>query len=237
MKTFAAAFCALTAIFTVTAAELVRPEMAIRRADQKCGEKCSPLCGYILRTQALRIEDFNRLPVEKAAVRCSMDEKNLYIDVYMEDKDIITEAVNDKNPKLYNIGDAVQILIKSDKLPGIWEINVSANNFTNGFYYPGAGAIVPNCAEKFTVASEIKINGTVNKSTDVDQSWQVRTTVPLSLLRRNGLNFTASENWSMLVLRSDFGFNIPVREFSSFPQTLRHVYEPGRFALLTFPAK
>lgn len=237
MKKISTLICVAAALFTLTGAELIRPELAIRPAGQKCGSKCSPLCGYIPRIQAAQLSDFNRLPVEKSAVRCFLDDKNLYVEVYAEDKDIVNEAKDNKNPKLYNLGDGVQILLKSDKHPGIWEVTATVNNISNCFFYPGPGAIIPKCAETFSVVNEIKIDGTFNNSKDVDKSWTIRTAIPLSALRRNGLSFNAGENWSILVLRSNYGGNLAYREFSSFPQTLRYVYETARFALLKFPAK
>ena len=235
MKHFITTLCAAAAIFGATAAEYVRPEVTVRKADYKCPPECSPLCGNIFRVQAWKIEDFNRLPSEQAALRCSMDKENLYIEVYMQDKDILSEAVNNKSPKLYNLADAVQILLHCEKQPNIWEINVTSNSMSNCFLMPGAGAALPICSETFNYKYEVSLEGTLNNSKDIDKSWSVKVTVPLSELRRKGLLFTESENWTILVYRNNYGLYLTGREHSCFPQTLRNVYETARFAKLVFP--
>ena len=235
MKHFITTLCAAAAIFGATAAEYVRPEVTIRKADYKCPPECSPLCGNIFRVQAWKPEDFNRLPSEQAALRCSMDKENLYIEVYMQDKDILSEAVNNKSPKLYNLADAVQILLHCEKQPDIWEINVTSNSMSNCFLMPGAGAALPICSETFNYKYEVSLEGTLNNSKDIDKSWSVKVTVPLSELRRKGLLFTESENWTILVYRNNYGLYLTGREHSCFPQTLRNVYETARFAKLVFP--
>ena len=235
MKHFITTLCAAAAIFGATAAEYVRPEVTVRKADYKCPPECSPLCGNIFRIQASKPEDFNRLPSEQAALRCSMDKENLYIEVYMQDKDILSEAVNNKSPKLYNLADAVQILLHCEKQPDIWEINVTSNSMSNCFLMPGAGAALPICSETFNYKYEVSLEGTLNNSKDIDKSWSVKVTVPLSELRRKGLLFTESENWTILVYRNNYGLYLTGREHSCFPQTLRNVYETARFAKLVFP--
>ena len=237
MKTFVTLLCTAAAIITANAAEYVRPEVAIRPADKECSAKCANKCGALFRCQAWKIEDFNRLPAEKAVLRCSMDKENLYIDVCMQDKDILSEAENNKSAKLYNLADAVQILIHSEKLPNIWEINVTANSMNNCFLMPGGGAPLPGCSETFAVKYDVKLDGTLNNSADVDKGWSVRVAIPLSVLRSKGLRFTADENWTIMVYRNNYGRYLAAREYSSFPQSLRNVYETARFAKLVFPAE
>lgn len=235
MKHLITTLCAAAAVFSATAAEYLRPEVVIRPADRKCAQKCNKSCGDTFRIQAWKIEDFNRLPYEKSSLRCSLDDKNFYIEIEMEDKDILSEALNNKSAKLYNIADAVQILLHSEKLPNVWEISVTANNMSNCFLMPGGGAPLPICSEKFNVKTEVKLDGTLNNSADVDKAWSVKVTIPLTELRRKGLNFTENENWTILVFRNNYGRNLAAREYSCFPQTLRNVYETARFAKLTFP--
>ena len=235
MKHFITALCAAAAMFSVNAAEYVRPEVVIRPADQRCGEKCTPLCGNILRAQAWKIEDLSRLPSEKAALRCYLDKENFYVEVYMQDRDILSEAKDNRNPKLCSVADGVQILLHSEKKTNIWEINVTANDISNCFLLPGGGAPIAGRAEKFEVKREVKLDGTLNYSKDVDKSWSVKVTIPLSVLRRKGLFFTGSENWTIMVYRNNFGRYLADREYSCFPQVLRNVYDTTRFARLVFP--
>ncbi len=235
MKHLITTLCAAAALFSINAAEYVRPEVLIRPADQVCGENCTPLCGNILRAQAWKIEDLNRLPSEKAALRCYLDKENFYVEVFMQDRDIISEAKDNKNPKLPSIADGIQILLHSEKRTNIWEINVTANDLSNCFFMPGSGNILAASSETFEVKREVKLEGTLSNSKDVDKSWSVKVTIPLSILRRNGLFFTNSENWTIMVYRSNYGRYLADREQSTFPQTLRNVYETTRFARLVFP--
>ena len=229
----------ITAFFTFATAlfagEIIQPEIIVHRAPFKCDAKCAPLCGYILRIRADFIEQFNCLPEEKAAFKCSMDDQNLYVEVFMEDKDVVCEAPNSSFPKLYNTSDAVQILLKSAKHTGVWEINVTSRNISNAFFYHGPGTIASGVAEKFSVKSEVTVSGTVNNSKDIDKSWSARITIPLTILRRNGLNFRASENWTMMVVRNNYGRYISKREMSSFPQAVKNVYFTERFGSLRLP--
>lgn len=235
MKHFFTALCAAAALFSINAAEYVRPEVFIRPADQKCKKDCTPLCGNILRVQAWKIEDLNRLPSEKTALRCYLDKENFYVEVFMQDSDIISEAKNNKNPKLTSIADGIQILLHSEKRTNIWEINVTANDMSNCFFMPGSGNVLAASAEPFEVKREVTLQGTLNDSKDIDKSWSVKVTIPLSILRRKGLFFTGSENWTIMVYRSNFGRYLPEYEQSNFPQMLRNVYETTRFARLVFP--
>ncbi len=235
MKNIVTTFCAAAAIFSAAASEYLRPEVTIHPIGKECTKKCQAFCPNVFRVQAWKIEDFNRLAVENAAMRCSMDDKNFYIELKMKDGDIVSEALDNKSSKLYNIADAVQILLNCDKYPNIWEINVTANNMSNCFFMPGGGAALPICSEKFSVKTEVKLDGSLNNSSDTDKSWSVKVTIPLAELRRKNLRFTADENWNILVFRNNFGSNLPARELSSFPQTLRNVYETARFARLVFP--
>ena len=235
MKHFITALCAAAALFSVSAAEFVRPEVIIRPADRKCGKDCTPLCGNILRAQAWKIEDLSRLPGEKAALRCYLDKENFYVEVFMQDSDILSEAHNNKNPKLCSVADGVQILLHSEKRTNIWEINVTANDMSNCFILPGGGAPIIGRAEAFEVKREVKLAGTLNDSKDIDKSWSVKVTIPLSILRRKGLNFTKSENWTIMVYRSNYGRYLADREQSCFPQVLRNVYDTTRVARLVFP--
>ncbi len=235
MKQLLTFFLALGAIISASGAELVRQEIPILPVNKKCNKNCSPLCGNLLRVKVEWIHEFNRLPREKAAFRCYMDKENFYVETFLIDKDIICEAPSPAMPKLYNVSDTVQIILKSDKHTALWEFNVTASGIANGFLYPGPGALFPELAEKLAVKHEIKVDGTVNKNDDIDRSWSVRTTIPLSMLRRFGLQFTGSENWTMLVVRNNYGRFLAVRELSTFPQTLRETYDSARFGLLVFP--
>ena len=234
MKHFFTALCA-AALFSINAAEYVRPEVFIRPADQKCEKDCTPLCGNILRVQAWKIEDLNRLPSEKTALRCYLDKENFYVEVFMQDSDIISEAKDNKNPKLTSIADGIQILLHSEKRTTLWEINVTANDMSNCFFMPGSGNVLAASAEPFEVKREVTLQGTLNDSKDIDKSWSVKVTIPLSILRRKGLFFTGSENWTIMVYRSNFGRYLAEYEQSNFPQMLRNVYETTRFARLVFP--
>ena len=100
---------------------------------------------------------------------------------------------------------------------------------------PGAGAPLPICSETFNYKYEVNLEGTLNDSKDIDKAWSVRVTVPISELRRKGLLFTESENWTIMVYRNNYGRYLANREHSSFPQSLRNIYETARFAKLVFP--
>ena len=237
MKQILASVITLGAIICTSGAELARQEIQIHPANTKCHENCSPLCGNLLRVKVEWVHEFNRLPKEKAAFRCSMDKENFYVDTYLVDKDIICDAQSPAVQKLYNVSDSIQIILKSDKHTAVWEFNVTAKGIHNAFLYPGPGALLPELSEKLAVKHEVKVDGTINDNRDTDRSWRVRTTIPLSILRRHGLNFCSSENWTMLVLRNNYGRHLSGRELSTFPQTLRETYDSTRFGILVFPTE
>lgn len=235
MKTFIALIFALAATGIAFAAELVRPEVLVHPVNKKCHENCSPLCGHLLRVRVWQQEDFNRLPQENAAFRCYVDKENFYVEVFVEDKDIICEAAS-PDAKLFNASDAIQIFLKSEKQTFLWEFNVTAGNVSNGFLYPGPGCQITAAAEKLSAKHEVKVDGTINDIKDNDRSWSVRVTIPLALLRRNGLNFRDSEAWTILVSRNNYGKHLRNREISTYPQMLRGDNDPARFARLVIPA-
>lgn len=235
MKNFLILFLSAIGVISI-AAEIYRPEFKLLPITQKCNSSCKPLCGETLLITADKMKDFNIVPDERGAARGFYDQKNLYIKVRCEDRDIISEV---KSPKAANPGgaaDTIQIMLKSEKDYGIWVINVTANNIVNGFFYYSAGSIVkPTAPTNTGVTAEITLHGTLNNMDDTDTAWEALITIPKKLFQNRKLKFLPEENWTILVRRYNYGIQLKAREISSFPQmTIFDNFEPDRYARITF---
>lgn len=232
LLTFSALFMLMT---SPDAGEYIRQQIEVLPIARHCKKSCPPLCGEPLRIRALKMEDFNLAPTEQAAVRCYYDEKNFYVFLDCVDRDILSEVKPNSKSSPITAADCFQILLNSEKDPGIWEINVTVNNVVNGFFHHSAGAIIPASSERLSgMSAEIKLNGTLNNSKDTDTGWQALVKIPLSLFKSKGFSFTPDEKWNMLVVRFNFGVSMVYREASCFPQSLYNTHDPMRFGKLVW---
>ena len=219
--------------------EIYRPEFKLFPPPVKCLSSCKQPCGETFLIIADKMPDFNVVPTEKAAVLGYCDRDNLYIKVECIDRDIISELKSPAVTNPGNTGDMVQILLKSDKDPGIWEFNVSANNIINGFFHHSAGAVIPASSPKIQgFKAEVNCFGTLNKLDDHDTAWRAIVTIPRTIFKNRNLKFIPEENWTILVRRYNYGVHLKAREISSFPQiSVVNLYESERFARIVFPGK
>lgn len=221
-------------VIPIFAGTLLRPVLEVLPiGSSRSG--CQLECGELLRIRADKMEDFNIVPDEKASLRCYMDKNNFYVRLYCEDQDILSEVKSPAVLRPGNAADAVQILLKSERDPGIWEFNVTANNIVNGFFHHSAGAVIPASSEKLSGATAtVSCEGTLNNSKDRDKAWRVNVTIPKSVFGKKGFKFTPEEKWTVIVVRSNFGVYQKAQEISSFPQSVLNVYDPARYAELRF---
>jgi len=219
--------------------EIYRPEFKLFPPPARCISSCKQPCGETFLIIADKMPDFNVVPTEKAAARGYCDRENFYIKVECIDHDIVSEVKSSSVATPGNAGDTVQILLKSEKDPGIWEFNVTANNIVNGFFHYSSGAVIPASSPKIKgFKAEVSCFGTLNKMDDRDTAWRAVVTIPRTIFKNRNLKFTPEENWTILVRRYNYGVHLKAREISSFPQmTIFNLYESDRFARIIFPVK
>ena len=236
-KFFILTLCSL--VWFSVSGEIYRPEFKLFPPPARCISSCKQPCGETLLMLADKMEDFNVVPTEKAAVLGYCDRDNLYVKVECIDHDIISEVKSAAVARPGNAADTVQILLKSDKDPGIWEFNVTANNIVNGFFHYSSGAVIPASSPKLTGAkAEVTCFGTLNKMDDRDAAWRTVITIPRTIFQNRNLKFIPEEKWTILVRRYNYGVYLKAREISSFPQlTIFNLYESERFARIVFPGK
>lgn len=169
-------------------------------------------------------EQFNRKPLEAGSVKFDCDEKNLYFTITMADNDLVSEAENDQSP-LRNLGDAIQIFLKSEKDTYIWEFQVDSQAHRSYFFHQGPGRIFyPNEA---TGTPDFSVENTIT-----DGQWITKITIPLSIFKAKGFDFTDAENWTFLIVRHNFSRFNDAKETSSYPQVVGNMYNPARFGRL-----
>ena len=84
-------------------------------------------------------------------------------------------------------------------------------------FYPGADAAPP-----------VKIAA---KSTKTATGWQCDITFPIAEVAK-AQKFPADTVWTIMIVRFNYGKNLPTREISCFPQVVRNESDPVRFGVI-----
>ncbi len=207
--------CSLFALCTVASyadGTLIRHQLS---TDGKCEQ---------FRSIAKKPEDFNRCPSEKSAVKVTCDKNVLRFSVVMDDNDVICEAQKDQDA-LKNLGDAIQIFIKSEKETFIWEFQIAPNGKKSCFFHMGSGRMFyPEAGSAFPAYN---VKNTISKG-----KWEMVAEIPLTIFKAKGFKFTSDEKWTAIVVRHNFSRYNTEREISSYPQTVGNVANPNYYAEL-----
>ena len=169
-------------------------------------------------------DDFNALPSEGAKASFKRDAQNLYISVNMVDADPVSESTADQTI-LQKTGDALQIFIKPAHDSRLWEVLADCNGKKSCFFHWGAGRMFYPGAD---AAPPVKIAA---KSTKTATGWQCDITFPIAEVAK-AQKFPADTVWTIMIVRFNYGKNLPTREISCFPQVVRNESDPVRFGVI-----
>lgn len=175
------------------------------------------------------ISDVALAPEEGSEARLLYDDKFLYVGAKTADSDVIDNGTSNQT-HLYLTGDLIEVFIKPKNHKYYWEIYGTPKAFTTNFYFPSRGRLTagvfdipPTSLPKV----EAVVYGTLNNWQDKDKGWNVLIAIPLSELRKNGLKFINSEEWTIFISRYNYSRYLPEVELSSYPQILPsfHLHE------------
>ena len=190
---------------------IIRPTLTVGGASES------------FRILAKKAELFNRMPVERSSVKVDCNENIITFTIEMDDNDLLCEAVNDQD-NLKDLGDAIQIFLKSEKETFLWEFQIAPNGKKSCFFHLGAGRMFypANAA-----AYDFTVNNTVSKG-----KWIMTAAIPLTIFKEKGLKFTNDEKWTFVAVRHNFSRFFNAREISSYPQTVNNTANTDFFGSL-----
>jgi len=194
---------------------------------------------YPFRKLICYLNDFHRLPAEGAAVKLLYDDNYLYVGVKMTDSDVITTGTQNQSP-LYALGDVIEVFVKPEHEKYYWEIYGTPNKLSTRYYYPSRGTLgMPSGfgPTEVKIPVDARVSGTLNDERDRDRGWNVLIFIPLAELRKNGLKFTDSEEWTIFVSRYNYSRFLPASELSSVPQVYRSYHNLHSYARLRIEPK
>lgn len=207
-------FAVLTvSAFTVTAAEIIRPQLI-------CGGDAQHFRAMVNNDASF----FNRKPIEAGAVKADCDRNNLYFTFDMEDNDTISEATQNQ-VNLSRFGDALQIFLKSEKETYMWEFMISCNGKKSCFFHIGPGRMFyPEADSAFP---DFTVKNTISKG-----KWIAEIAIPLSIFQEKGFKFTNEEKWTFMIVRNNDSRYHSERDNSCFPQSGGRITNPAYFGEL-----
>ena len=211
-KKFSLAAAAAGTLYTAHADRIVPAEIA--------NESPCPL--VIIANQP---SDLNVLPQEPAVAVFAKDEKNIRVVVDMTDSDVLSESASDQT-LLHKTGDAVQIFISPENDTRLWELMLDAANRKSCFFHWGPGRMFyPAATEK----PPVNISAVAVKTAT---GWKADVTFPAAEVAARQ-KLPADTCWRIMVVRYNYGRDLPRRELSCYPQAVRNTSDPTRFGRLT----
>ena len=186
----------------------------------------------------------NRKPAEGGSVQYLYDDNYFYVRAEFIDSDIIVSATADGG-HFYNTGDVLEIFIKPEKSNYYWEIYGTPNKLNTRFHYSSRSNLgLPSGFKHDEVGIKVnsKINGTLNDSSDRDQSYIVLVAIPVTELNHpikeghpNGtVPFSPDEEWRVFSSRYNYSRYLNKYELSSFPQIFGGYHSLEYFAKIKF---
>ena len=187
------------------------------------------------------VNDINRKPEEGASVKYLYDDQYFYVRAEFIDSDIVVNATSDGG-HFYKNGDVLEIFIKPGKSNYYWEIYGTPNNLNTRFVYGSRSNLgLPSGFKHDDVKIKVtsRINGTLNKRDDRDQSCIILVAIPLSELNLPHLKtghpagtvpFAPGEDWRVQSARYNYSRYLDKYELSSYPQTFGGYHSLEYFA-------
>lgn len=193
-------------------------EEAWRRA--KPYELATAREGWINRHPELRAV-YEHNGIAPGRVRLLLDDDYLYVGAEFRDDDLVAEGGEDQLLHC-NLGDVLEIFLKPEAANHYWEIHLAPTNRRAVLFYPGRGhhllpSVLPKKSPLPGLKSAVALDGTLNRSDDVDRGWTAEIAIPLVELARRGVPLEEGRRWRILAGRYNYSVHTPVKELSSYP--------------------
>jgi cellulose/xylan binding protein with CBM9 domain len=183
-------------------------------------------------TGPFMLNDGTGLPATKTEAKMLWDDQNLYFGFQCEDTDLFaTMKVRDQH--LWE-EEVVEIFIDPDN-DQLNYIELEINPLKTLLDLFVLKPIVPIPYESYNIPAKwaVKVNGTVNNSTDKDKGWTVELSLPLKeAVTAPHLPPNEDDKWRLNLYRIE---KKPKEEYSAWSPTLVSSYHtPARFGEITF---
>lgn len=160
-------------------------------------------------------------PLQNGSFRLLYDKEYLYLGVEFEDSDIIAESSKNQT-RLYRSGDLAELFLTPGDGHAYFEIYLSPSGAYTFYLFPGGGVSkLPSMFDENRkvdgIKTAVKINGTLNRSNDVDKTWSGELAIPLKNLSVFGSKFASGTSWSILVARYNYAVHLRKMQFSGVP--------------------
>lgn len=160
-----------------------------------------------IRDAAARESAANNLKKTKAMLL--WDREYLYFAGTLEDADLFAD-VKEHDGKTWE-NDVFELFLKpSNDHAGYYEFQVNAAGTEMDMFLPsrGSGGYDKYVSDgKFHLETKVRLEGTLNEKSDVDQSWTVEGRIPWSDFSRTGGRPRQGERWKFAISRYDYHQN------------------------------
>ena len=142
-----------------------------------------------------------------STAQLAWDDHYLYVGATFRDRDLIAVGTRDQDHH-YRMGDTFEVFISPTRATGYWELHSTPKQHRTAWYYPGSGQFgMPHLFEApmavdFPAASTFV--GTLNESSDLDQSWSVEFAIPIADMAASEQVQWPSNDWIILLARINF---------------------------------
>lgn len=166
-------------------------------------------------------------------VKVLCDKDFIYISAVMKDDDIIALGKRDQQVHCTE-GDVFEIFLKPENANHYWELHITPSGLCGVMFYPSRGyhflpqIVLPSERPLKNIKYKVTVDGTLNKSDDIDRSWTVEAAISLKELAEAGVPFDPQNPWRVLFGRYNFSRYQPLCELSSVPKLSKfdfHVHE------------
>jgi uncharacterized repeat protein (TIGR03806 family) len=171
-------------------------------ADEAAWKHAQPIQAFHLAW----LGDKARMARTLTTAKLLWDREYLYFHAEMEDSDLFAD-IKDQDGMLW-LNDVFELFFRPDAdKAGYYEFQVNAAGAHFDAFYPKYDEkeiVKHSVTGKFRMQSKVKLNGTLNKRTDVDKGWSVEGRIPWMDFIRTGGRPVVGEKWKMNLCRFDY---------------------------------
>ncbi len=200
---------------------------------------------YVLMPASDENVSLSALEREEGVAGVICDGENLFVWGIFKDRDIISHSVKDAE-RHYKRGDVCEIFLKPTGQNWYWEIWITPNGHKAAVLWILCKDGTKQAHKYYLLGMQVSthIEGTLNRSNDIDKYWTFKLKIPISRLQFpvevKGDRDIGIGDWRMLIARQNFTGKVDLnhRELSSYPQ-LRHAnfHSYKEYAKLVFVKK
>jgi hypothetical protein len=143
-------------------------------------------------------------PAKATHAKILWDRENLYVSANLDDADLYADITEHDGQTWDN--DVFEVFLKpAVEKPAYYEFQVNALNTQFDCFIPRRGHVMRfKKLHDFGVESAVKLRGTLDDWTDVDEGWSVEMRIPWSSFMHTGGRPEPGDEWRFALCRYDF---------------------------------